>query len=32
VGLKEKNEKSKDAYWKEMKSFRKESGLIFHQM
>ena len=31
-GKNEKNEKSKDVFWKEMKSFRKESGLIFHLM
>ena len=31
-GKNEKNQKSKCVFWKEMKSFRKESGLIFHLM
>ena len=28
----EKNQKSKNVFWKEIKSFRKESMLIFYQM
>jgi hypothetical protein len=32
VGQNEKNQKSKGAFWKEMKSLRKESALIFHQI